>query len=218
MSMAVSRALASDLGPGTIVAPTPYRDSIFYPRPEIVRDRDLVFVGRLVSDKGVDILIDALGRLGTRGVRPNLTIIGNGPELPRLEAAVNAEGLATQVTFDGMLEGRALALELARHEVLVVPSRYREPFGIVALEGLASGCVVIGSEGGGLPDAIGRGGLTFPNGSASGLAEQIDHVLASAKLRRELRAAAVEHLQAFRGDTVARAYLEIFRRLTSDRS
>jgi glycosyltransferase involved in cell wall biosynthesis len=61
-----------------------------------------------------------------------------------------------------------------RHRILVVPSIWEEPFGIVALEGIASGCLAIGSEGGGLADAIGACGMTFPNGDSTALAALLE--------------------------------------------
>lgn len=215
-SIAVSQALANDLGPETIVIPNPYRDEIFFPRPEIPRDRDLVFVGRLVSDKGLNVLIDALALLAESDQRPRLTVIGSGPERVELEAAVGRLRLEQQVRFMGQLESEALACEMARHEILVVPSLYKEPFGIVALEGLACGCVAIGSDGGGLPEAIGECGLTFPNGDASILAARITQLLTSESLRLRLRKGAPDHLQKFRSQTVVAQYLAIFRRLTGN--
>lgn len=213
VSIAVSRALAVELGPETIVIPNPYRDEIFFLRPEISKDRELVFVGRLVSDKGLDVLIEAMGLLAARQQRPHLTVIGNGPERPGIEAMVERMGLRDRVRFVGQLEGESLARELARHEILVVPSRYREPFGIVVLEGLASGCVVIGSEGGGLPEAIGPCGLTFPNGDAAALAARLKTLLTDELTLRKLRDQTAAHLVAFRGESIVARYLEVFQRL-----
>ena len=213
VSIAVSRALAQDLGPETIVIPNPYRDEIFFPRPEIPRDRELVFVGRLVSDKGLDVLLEALGLLAKRNQSPRLTVVGDGPERRGMEAAAEDLGLRDKVRFVGQLEGESLARELARHEILVVPSRYREPFGIVVLEGLASGCVVIGSEGGGLPEAIGECGLTFRNGDATALAHRLETLLANDSRRRQFRAEAPNHLSQFRGEAIVARYLEMFNRI-----
>ena len=61
-----------------------------------------------------------------------------------------ALGLERQVEFTGVLQGETLVRTLNAHRIMVVPSRTPEPFGVVALEGIACGCVVVGSEGGGL--------------------------------------------------------------------
>jgi glycogen synthase len=205
-SVAVSRALADDLGGGTYVITNPYREDVFRLLPEVPRTRDLAFLGRLVSDKGVDVLLDALALLAARGIAPRLTVIGDGPELPRLAAQAERLGIAGRIDFLGTRTGEALVRLLNEHRILVVPSRYREPFGNVAVEAVACGCVVVGSAGGGLPEAIGRCGRTFPNGDAAALAGVLAELLgdpaAVASLRREARA----HLAPHRSRVVAAAY------------
>jgi glycosyltransferase involved in cell wall biosynthesis len=170
-SISVSEAIAADIGSPSIVIQNAYRNRLFRRLPWVTRDGELLFVGRLVSDKGVDILIDAIHLLAERGRRPHLTVVGEGPEREPLERQAERLGLAAQVAFAGVLRGEGLVESMNRHRVLVVPSRYREPFGIVALEGIACGCLVVGSEGGGLKEAIGPCGLTFPNGDRERLAE-----------------------------------------------
>jgi glycosyltransferase involved in cell wall biosynthesis len=213
VSIAVSRAVALQLGPETLVMPNPYRDAIFRPRPEVAVDTDIAFVGRMVSDKGIDVLLRALAVLASRGVRPTVSLIGDGPEADSTREVVRDFRLDEQVRFTGMLRGEQLAREMARHRILVVPSRYHEPFGIVAVEGIASGCVIIGSEGGGLPEAIGPCGLVFPNADFRALADRIERVLRDSELQAALRAGAEEHTERFRAANVARRYVEIFNRL-----
>jgi len=79
-----------------------------------------------------------------------LTIIGSGPEEYSLRKLADDIGITGQVSFLGVKRGEESARLLNQHEILVIPSRWEEPFGIVSLEGIACGCVVIGSEGGGL--------------------------------------------------------------------
>lgn len=176
-SIAVSKAMAADLDTPSVVIENAYRNHLFRRLPDVVRDGELLFVGRLVSDKGVDILLDALALLAGRGLRPHLTIIGEGPERETLERQTETLGLSTQVFFAGLVRGEELVRSMNRYRVLVVPSRYREPFGIVALEGIACGCMVVGSEGGGLREAIGPGGITFPNGDREQLAQALARAL-----------------------------------------
>ena len=118
--------------------------------------------------------------------------------------------LSDQVQFAGVKRGAALAEALNAHRVMVVPSLWNEPFGVVALEGMACGCVVIGSEGGGLKQAIGPAGLTFPNGDVAGLAAAIDKALRDPVVRERCRAAAPAHLALHRPATVAKRYLDVF--------
>lgn len=208
VSISVSKALADDLGSPSLVIPNPYRDHLFRLLPEEPRERDLVFLGRLVSDKGVDVLLKALKLLADRGIQPGLTVVGQGPEEPRLREQAEREGLAGQVTFLGARTGEELVRLLNRHRVLVVPSRYDEPFGIVALEGIACGCAVVGSAGGGLPEAIGPCGRTFRNGDAAELAAVLAQVLADSGARAAFQRDAPRHLAEHGSERIARLYLD----------
>jgi glycosyltransferase involved in cell wall biosynthesis len=123
--------------------------------------------------------------------------------------------LDRQLTFAGQKSGAALAEILNLHRILVVPSRWKEPFGIVALEGIACGCVVVGSEKGGLKEAIGPCGLTFENGNIRALADQLKRLLNDLNLQAKLRDHATEHLARFQSDVIAAAYLRLMRTLVA---
>ncbi|MEP6685896.1 MAG: glycosyltransferase family 4 protein, partial [Verrucomicrobiota bacterium] len=181
-NVAISDAVAKRLKVPAVVIGNPYRNNVFRELPEIARNKALVFLGRLVSDKGLDLLLNALKLLQEKGLKPALTIIGSGPEQDRLRRMTSDLGLDSQVSFAGQKSGTALAEILNQHRILVVPSRWPEPFGVVALEGVACGCVVIGSEDGGLKDAIGPCGVTFPNGDEKALAETLQTGLSDSAL------------------------------------
>ena len=209
--IAVSHEVAQSLEvPGTVVIGNPYKTDLFRELPEVPRTRDLIFLARLVSDKGGDLLLDALADLKAHGFLPALTVVGDGPELPNLRRQVEALGLTRQVEFTGLLQGEELVRTINRHRVMVVPSRTPEPFGVVALEGIACGCVVVGSEGGGLSDAIGKCGLTFPNHDKQALAGAISRVLVDPLLYDALRAEAPAHLRRHEPSRVAEAYVRVF--------
>jgi glycosyltransferase involved in cell wall biosynthesis len=205
-SISVSQAMADDLESPSTVILNAYRDDLFRLLPDVERTGDLIFLGRLVSDKGVDVLIEALGRLAARGVRPGLAIVGDGPEAPHIEEQARRLGVADQVRMLGTRTGEELVRLLNGHRILVVPSRYHEPFGIVALEGIACGCVVAGSAGGGLKEAIGPCGVTFPNGDGDALADALARLLADPVHARDLLRNAPEHLAAHRSAAVGDAY------------
>jgi glycosyltransferase involved in cell wall biosynthesis len=208
-SISVSQAVADDLATPSIVIPNPYRDQLFCLIPGIERGEELVFVGRLVSDKGADILLDALSLLSEAGLEPRLTLVGDGPEAARLREQARSLGLADRVDFRGTVTGEALVEVLNQHRILVVPSRYREPFGIVALEGIACGCVVVGSSEGGLKEAIGPCGRTFRNGDAADLARVLGDVLQHPELDDEYQRPAPEHLAGHSAERVAAAYSRV---------
>ncbi|MCG6134890.1 MAG: glycosyltransferase family 4 protein [Nostoc sp. LLA-1] len=208
-NIAPSQAIAAELPVPVTVIPNSYQDDIFYEMPKVRRDQDLVFLGRLVSDKGADLLIDSLALLKQKGLEPNLTIIGQGTEEPNLREQVKRLGIAEQVKFLGTQFGYPLAQILNTYKIMVVPSRWQEPFGIVALEGIACGCVVVGSEQGGLKDAIGLCGVTFPNGSVEGLTQILaDLLLHNTKLNL-YRASQETHLARHRKSSVAKTYLQV---------
>ncbi|MBU2850415.1 glycosyltransferase family 4 protein [Acidithiobacillus ferrivorans] len=207
--IAVSQAVDADYATPCVVIPNPYDDKTFRQLPGIAREEDLAFVGRFVSDKGLPVLLQALRHLAPRGLQPNLTVIGGGPEDKAWRQLALDLGLAEQVRFVGPKRGEDLAALLNSHRVLVVPSLWNEPFGVVALEGLACGCVVVGSEGGGLKEAIGASGLTFPNGDAPALAQCLEKVLSDQTIVADCLAAAPEHLNLHRPSRVAQRYLAI---------
>jgi glycogen synthase len=204
---AISRAMAAHLPFPTRVMPNPYDDEVFRPIPGVPRDRDLVFAGRLVEHKGVGVLLDALALLRGAGRHPSLTVVGDGPDAPALRARAERLGLGAQVSFAGEQAPAAVARELNRHRVLVVPSLWPEPFGIVALEGIACGCVAVGSESGGLAEAVGPCGVTVPNGDAPALAAALAELLGDEERMARHRAAAPAHLARHRRRAVAEAYL-----------
>lgn len=214
-NIAASRAVAQAINLPCRVVPNAFDDAVFARDPLAERDRELVFVGRLVSDKGADTLLEALALLRGQKLCPRLTIIGDGPEREALRRQAAAAGLNGQVEFAGARPSEEIARFLRRHAILVVPSRVREGFGIVALEGIACGCVVVGSCGGGLPEAIGPCGLTFPNGDAKALAGQLAWLLADRERLEPFRRRAAEHLEPHRAAVVARRYLEMFREATA---
>lgn len=204
----ISRAVAESISEPSDVVHISYRSDIFIEHADVERDRDLVFLGRLVSDKGADVLLRALGLLRDRDIKPTLSIIGTGPEAEPLAALATELGVDRQVDFLGSLQGVELCRALNRHQVMVVPSTWEEPFGIVALEGIASGCVLVVSDRGGLPEAAGPCGLTFPNGDAARLAEQLEEAM-DPRVREGLRAHAGAHLLANSPQVEARRYLEL---------
>src|SRR2546429_9790427 len=111
--------------------------------------------------------------------------------------------LEDQVAFAGAPPSDEVANLLHQHRIMVVPSLWEESFGVVALEGIASGCAVVGSEGGGLPEAIGLCGLTFPNGDANALAEKLAQLLTNDRLVRNLLSGAGAHLSRHHPTLVA---------------
>lgn len=210
-NISVSAAIAAHVSAPSTVVHNTYRDAVFRLIEGVPRERQLIFVGRLVSDKGGDLLLRALSVLRGRGLTPQLSIAGSGPEESSLRDQAQALGVRDQVTFLGTQTGTQLARALNAHCIIVVPSRWEEPFGIVALEGIACGCVVVAAAGGGLPAAVGPCGLTFPRNDVEALADCIGSLLLDPKKVSELRAGAASHLVRHDKGYIAGQYLEVFR-------
>ncbi len=208
-NISVSRAMSEHILAPTVVIGNPYRDELFGRDDSVVRDRELIFLGRLVWDKGLDLLFEALAVLQHQGLRPRLTVVGTGAEETRLHRQVATLGLDAQVIFTGLRTGKELVTLLNQHRVLVAPSRWQEPFGLIALEGIACGCVALGAHCGGLPDAIGPCGITFPHGDIAALAQSIRDLLAPGADLEKFRAAAPDHLARHSARAIAAQYLKV---------
>jgi len=204
-----SGAIASAVHAASVVVPNSYDDTTFKENSRPVRHRELMFVGRLIRDKGLHVIFKALCLLREKGLYPKLTVAGIGPQEHVLRQEADQAGLGAQVEFVGKKMGKELAELLNLHQILIVPSVWQEPFGIVALEGIACGCVVVGSDGGGLKDAIGPCGVTFPNGDAAALADRLSTLLREPSSYQQYRNAAPEHLARHTRTAVASSYLSV---------
>jgi glycosyltransferase involved in cell wall biosynthesis len=139
-------------------------------------------MARLVPEKGVDTLLEALARPAARGIRA--VIAGDGPLAPRLKAQAAELGLNGRVSWQGYVPHH-LAPDFYRHlDLLVVPSRTmpaaREQFGRVVVESLACGVPVVASDCGELPALLATtgGGWVFPEGDPDALTDILTRVRA----------------------------------------
>jgi glycogen synthase len=213
LNIAVNSVLAADLKLPALVIPNPLPGEIDLGPGFVERPRDLVFLGRLVGEKGVPVLLDAVARLHDRGCAVTATIIGDGPLRAELERRAAQVKLPGNVQFVGRLAPAQSHPILREHKIMVVPSVYKEAFGIVTLEGLAAGCMTLVSHAGGLPEAVGPAGLTFPMGDSSALAALIEKLLADPAATLPFREAAPAHLESMRPGRLAERYLEVLERL-----
>ncbi len=150
----------------------------------------LLFVGRLIPEKGLDLLLDILARLPAEY---SLEIVGLGPLEGWLHAEVARRGLAGRVTLTGPLPNESLSERFANADALILPSR-REPFGVVCIEAVCSGVPVLCGKVMGLPEAVsdGRNGLVLEGRDAGQWAEAVKRLVSDTALRERLYAAARE--------------------------
>lgn len=211
--IACSKAIQQKTFAAAEVIPNPYDDGLFRILPGVSRTKSFVFLGRLVSDKGADMAIHALHALVRDETVSNrhalqLTIIGEGPERESLEKLVSGLQLQNQVQFTGSLQQEALIRCLNEHQLILIPSRWEEPFGMVALEGMACGCIPVVSDGGGLPEAIGKAGLTFTRNDQTALIRTLKQLLGDVESQNTLRANAVDHLKEHTLHKISARYLQ----------
>jgi glycosyltransferase involved in cell wall biosynthesis len=151
----------------------------------------ILYAGRLLAMKGVQDLIDACALLREPYT---LTIAGDGPERSSLETSSVAQRVPA--TFCGVREPAEVAHLMRTSDVLVLPShtipgKWKEQFGRVLVEAMASGCVPIGSDSGAIPSVIGAVGLTYPEGDAISLAQCLSSVAGERAVLAGLRVKAL---------------------------
>ena len=206
-NISVSQSVAIALESPSIVIRNCYDDVVFKLYPNEPRQFDFLFVGRLVSQKGCDLLIEACAGLP----RPfTLNIVGVGAEEASLRSKVAALGLQKEIRFLGMLEKEPLARVMNQHRVMIVPSLSVEGFGIVALEGLACGCKMLVSNAGGLSEAITDYAKVFPMRDVVALRALMLAEYASDSSENIMPAEKAQFLREHSKQQVAQRYLEVF--------
>jgi glycosyltransferase involved in cell wall biosynthesis len=148
----------------------------------------VVFSGRLVPEKGVDVLLKAFAIVAQDLPEVRLTIAGDGPERRRLGELTEKLGMTTKVTFLGHITRRDMETRFAQAWMQVVPSRWAEPFGLVALEGMMRGTAVIASSMGGLTEIIKQGetGFLVPPNDIGALALRMKELLSDRAKAEEM--------------------------------
>jgi len=137
----------------------------------------IAFMGRLVTTKGVHLLLKAATILKEQNRRFELLIIGEGPERAGLEQFVRDSQITDRVRFAGRLDANQLEATLAHAAVVVVPSLGGEVFGMVVAENMARGLPVVASDLGAFVEVLGNAGLTFRTGDESHLASVLTGLL-----------------------------------------
>ncbi len=201
-------------------------DMIVAPGPELVRlraryaapDEKLVLlVGRLVFEKGFHLALEALAPIAERDGRLRFIVAGTGTAEDELKAQAEQLGLSEYGSFIGWAGDDLLHSLYRVADLCIVPSIY-EPFGLVALEAMASGCLCVVADTGGLREVVPDGGavgLRFRSDDADALREIVEHVLTDDLGRGQLTADAREHALKFDWSEVARRTLGVYGALSS---
>jgi glycogen(starch) synthase len=173
--------------------------------------RLVLLVGRLVYEKGFQLALEALPGLVERLGDVRFLVAGSGTHEQELRAQAEALGLMEHGTFLGWIGDDVLHSLYRIADLCVVPSIY-EPFGLVALEAMASGCPCIVADTGGLREVVPNDdvGLRFRSRDSASLAAMVERVLTDDGLRDRLVAEASEHVLRFDWADVARQTGELY--------
>ncbi len=175
-------------------------------------ERLILLVGRLVYEKGFQLALEAMPGLVERLGNVRFLVAGSGTAEADLRAQATRLGLDDHGTFLGWIGDDVLHSLYRIADLTVVPSLY-EPFGLVALEAMASGCPCIVADTGGLREVVpadDRVGLRFNGGDAAHLAVMVERLLTDDALRERLVAEASEHVLGFDWQDVARQTTAVY--------
>ncbi|HEY2536527.1 MAG TPA: glycosyltransferase family 4 protein [Solirubrobacteraceae bacterium] len=182
-------------------------------------DRLVLLIGRLVYEKGFQLALDALPGVIERVGAVRFLVAGSGTHEGELRAQAQRLGLSEHGVFLGWIGDDALHSLYRIADLCVVPSIY-EPFGLVALEAMASGCPCIVADTGGLREVVPPGervGLRFNGGDAEHLGVMIERLLIDGELRDRLVTEASEHVLRFDWDDIAQRTHAIYDELAQAR-
>ena len=148
-------------------------------RPPLGSEPRLAYAGRLSAEKGVDTLLRAFKRLLGHIPGARLEIVGDGPLRDRLQELARRLGINDDVDFAGPLPTTEMERRLETAWVQAVPSKWDEPFGMVAIEAMMRGTAVLASNGGGLRDIVRNGetGLLVAHNNVAAWASALTHLL-----------------------------------------
>lgn len=189
---------------------------LYQPGPPQVRPASrpptVGYIGRLVEEKGIQVLLDAVAKL-KQSFR--VEIIGSGYYRTELEVQAARLGIRDRIFFRNSVPSRAVPEVLSRIDMLIVPSltrsNWKEQFGRVIIEAMACEVPVIGSDSGEIPNVIGDAGIVVPEGDAETLALRIWELMEDRVRRLELGARGRQRvLRHFTQQQVALRYYQLY--------
>ena len=180
--------------------------------PAPARELLVLAWGRVQYEKGFQVLARAVSTLRHRVPGMRCVIAGRGSYLPELQTQIDIEGVGDLVQLAGFVSDAELRVLVQCAGVVVIPSLY-EPFGIVALEGMAAGAPIVVARTGGLAEIVGgtAAGLLFEPGNHVDLADRIEEVLLSPAMADDMRAQAAKLLaERYTWDAIAAQTIDVY--------
>ncbi len=198
------------------VVPNGIKTDLFYPLPEIEREKNLIIVTNSADTalKGLSYLLQAVAELAkTRDIK--LLVVGT-PQKNGVARLIKELGMGRLITFTGRIDQGAFVRLYARATMAVVPSLY-EGFGLPAGEAMACGVPVISTTGGALPEVVGDAGMLVPPADAGALARAIKELLDHPARARQLGQAGLKRVRAsFTWAKAAEKIVEVYRETIRD--
>lgn len=174
------------------------------------------YVGRFIREKGLIVLVEAAAILQREGLSFRLKLIGDGPERPDVQAAVERLGLRDRVTLTGMLQTEDMLRTTAETTALIVPSLWEELCPLAPIEQMMRGKALIVSSIGGLAEVVGDAGLQFPPGDSEGLDSCMRRLALDPQLVRKLGESARHRaLSLFQERAMIDAHLNLYQSVSS---
>jgi glycosyltransferase involved in cell wall biosynthesis len=180
------------------------------------QENTLLFIGKLVEQKGVDVLIKALAKV--RSVIPDirLKIVGSGPEEQTLKKLAEDIQASELITFTGKLSNAQVMKEIDDALCVIIPSKYVENCSMVGIEAMSRGKVIIASNIGGLPDLVDdniSGFLVRPN-DPEDLSKKIISIMQNDSLASQMGArATAKYVRSFSKEVYYRTLLSVYDRI-----
>jgi glycosyltransferase involved in cell wall biosynthesis len=176
------------------------------------------YAGRLVEEKGLEILLLAASKL----VGPwSMQILGDGPDRRRLEQMAQWLGISPRVTFDHKLPSSHMPHYFSGLDVFVLPSlsrpNWKEQFGRVLIEAMACDVITIGARSGAIPEVIGDAGLLFAEGSVEELQAHLQRLIDDVSLREALRKEGRRRVtERYTQAAIAKNTVEVYRQILGE--
>jgi glycosyltransferase involved in cell wall biosynthesis len=205
-------------GPVAVIPQFGVDPELFAPPAETPRYPGLQvgFAGRLVSEKGCDILLAAAAEVD----EAHIQVLGKGPKRPQLAAQARQLGIEGRVSFRDPIPSTQMPSFYRQLDALVLPSRSRpnwiEQFGRVLIEAMACGVPVIGSDCGEIPHVVGDAGLIFPEDDVAALRDHLVRLAADTALRADLARRGRERvLKHYTQEQIAAQTVNVYRGILS---
>jgi len=174
----------------------------------------IIFQGRLVTTKGLPVLLEAASILRSENRAFELLVIGDGPERIAIEELARKRQLSSRVHFVGRIATADIDSAFAGASIVVVPSLGGEVFGLVLAENMSRGLPVVASNIGCFAEVLGEAGLTFRVGDAKDLAQQIARLLDDSALASAIGSRARRRIfESFPQSRMIEAHARLYRRL-----